>query len=151
MSVTDISTAKNPVPRAVLLTLEEETRAQNDPTDWDDYLTHMFAPGVYARRFDLPADSMVVGKIHKHAHMNFLMTGVVTVASEFHTETFAAPRIWVSEVGIKRAVYTIEDAVWVTIHPNPSDTQDLGEIEDEVIAPSYAQLQAFLSGQLEKL
>ena len=147
----DTSTVSVPVSRAALMELETRTREQNDPTDWDLYLTHRFAPGVYARQFDLPADSMVVGKIHKHAHMNFLMRGVVRVASEFHTETFAAPRVWVSEAGIKRAVYTMEDAMWVTIHPNPGDSQDLADIEDEVIAPSYAQLEAFQQGRLEEL
>lgn len=147
----DISTVSAPVSRAALLELETQTRAQNDPTDWDMFLTHRFAPGIYARQFDLPADSLVVGKIHKHSHMNFLMAGVVVVKSEFHSETFAAPRVWMSEPGIKRAVLTLEDAMWVTVHPNPSDTRDLGEIEDEVIAPSYAQLEAFRQGQLEKL
>ena len=138
------------VPRSKLLELQEATQALGDTTDWDVYLTHKFAPGVYARQFDLPEGSMVVGKIHKHAHLNFLMGGVVKVVSEFHTEIFAAPRMWVSEPGIKRAVYTLEDAMWVTVHPNTADTTDLEDLEDEVIAPTYDQLDSFLQGRLEK-
>ena len=139
------------VTRQILVELEEHTRRLNDPTDWDLYLTHRFAPGLYIRQFDLPADSLVVGKIHKHAHCNFLLAGVVKVASEFHTEIFAAPRTWVSEVGIKRAVHTLEDAMWITVHPNPSNTQDLDELEAEVIAPNYELLDSFLAAQLERL
>ena len=138
------------VPRSKLMELHHATEREGDPTDWDAFLTHRFAPGVYARQFDLPEGSMVVGKIHKHAHLNFLMGGVVKVVSEFHTEIFAAPRVWVSEPGIKRAVYTLEDAMWITVHPNPEDCTDLETIEDEVIAPSYDQLDHFLAGRLEK-
>ena len=138
------------ITRQALMALENAARDVGDPTDWDIYLTHRFAPGLYIRQFDLPADSLVVGKIHKHAHCNFLMAGVVIVASEFHTETFSAPRTWISEVGIKRAVHTLEDAMWVTVHPNPTNTQDLDELEAEVIAPGYAQLDSYLAAQLEK-
>jgi hypothetical protein len=142
---------KPPISRIALMALEAATVAQNDPTNWDALTTHHFAPGVYARQFDIPKDCMVIGKIHKHAHLNFLMKGIVSVASEFHTETFAAPRIWVSEPGIKRAVLALEDTQWVTVHPNITDTDNLDELEDEVIAPTYEQLDAFLAGQLERL
>ncbi len=139
------------VTRQVLMNLERATAELDDQLPLEDMTTHHFAPGVYARQFDLPAGSMVMGKIHKHAHLNFLLVGVVKVASEFHTETFAAPRLWVSEPGIKRAVYTMEDAMWVTVHPNPTNTQDLDELENEVIAPDYKQLDSFLGAQLERL
>lgn len=139
------------VSRHALMTLEAAAQGLAEQLDLDDVTTNWFAPGVYARQIHLPAGSLVLGKIHKHAHLNLLLVGLVEVASEFHTEMFAAPRIWVSEPGIKRAVRTVEDAMWVTIHPNPGDGQDMGEIEDEVIAPTYEQLDSFLAGQLEKL
>jgi hypothetical protein len=135
-----------PVPRAALLLLERATEAQPEQLDLDAMTSHTFAPGVYARTIEIPEDCFVIGKIHKHAHLNFLQSGVVTVASEFHTETFSAPRMWVSEPGIKRAVLALEDTVWVTIHPNPDNTTDLKVMEGEVIAPSYAALDAFLLG-----
>jgi len=147
--VSEIELVSAGVPRDVLMALHQATQDEDDPTNWDDYLTNHFAPGVYARQFDLPEGSMVVGKIHKHAHLNILMEGTVKVASEFHTEVFAAPRIWVSEPGIKRAVYTLRDAIWITIHPNPEDETDLYVIEEEVIAPDYRQLDHFLADRLE--
>lgn len=140
---------KSGVSRAALMSLEKSAHDVPDHLDIDDYVTHRFAPGVYVRQFDLPEDSLVVGKIHKHEHLNVLVRGVVQVASEFHVETFAAPRVWKSEAGIKRAVFTLEDAQWLTIHPNPTDTEDLDELEREVIAPSYDLLDRFMTGQLE--
>jgi len=149
--VGQVDLVKPAVSRHALMALELAAMALEQHIDLDELVTSWFAPGVYARQIHLQAETMVMGKIHKHAHLNMLMMGTVEVASEFHTETFAAPRIWVSEPGIKRAVYTLVDAMWITIHPNPDDTQDLDKIEDEVIALNYEQLDCFLHGQLEKL
>lgn len=127
------------ISREALLLLEEAISTMNDPLP-GDITSDTFAPGVYARTMRLPKDAVVVGKIHRHAHFNFLLKGVVSVASEFHSETFEAPRMWVSEPGIKRAIHALEDVEWVTIHPNPTDTEDMQIIEESVIANDYEQL-----------
>ena len=36
---------------------------------------HFFAPGMYGRRFTMPAGMLVVGKIHKHAHLMMVLKG----------------------------------------------------------------------------
>ena len=36
---------------------------------------HHFAPGAYGREMTLPAGLVVVGKIHKHAHINVISKG----------------------------------------------------------------------------
>lgn len=139
-----------PVDRHALMALEAAVVAEASGEPVGDVLTNWFAPGMYARQIDLAAGSMVVGKIHKHAHLNILVKGVVQVASEFGTETITAPHVWVSEAGIKRAVLTVEEATWLTIHPNPSGTECLNELEDEVIAPSYEALDAYFKGLEDK-
>ena len=101
---------------------------------------HIFAPGVYAREIFIPAGSLVVGKIHKHAHLNFITKGRVKVATETGAREYEAPYTFVSEVGTKRAVYAIEDTIWTTIHV--TDETDLEKIEDYVIAKSYDDLPA---------
>jgi hypothetical protein len=62
------------------------------------------------------------------------------VATEFGDKVVIGGDVFVSQPGVKRAVHAIEDTVWITIHPNETDTQDLTELEDYVIAPSYAAL-----------
>lgn len=99
-------------------------------------LTHHFAPGAYGREILLPKDSLVVGKIHRHAHLNMLMKGRVSVATEQGVETFSAPRVFVSLPGTKRVVYAHEEAIWVTVHVTTET--DLVNIEREIIAPTYA-------------
>ncbi|NOT96233.1 MAG: hypothetical protein HOP00_07980 [Nitrospira sp.] len=104
-------------------------------------LTHHFAPGAYGREIHIPAGMLVVGKIHKHAHVNILSQGHVLVYTEYGPESFQAPRTWVSEPGTKRVVYAVSDVVWTTIHVT-SET-NLEVIEDIVIAKSYEEYEAF--------
>ena len=40
---------------------------------------HHFAPGAYGREMTLPAGLVVVGKIHKHAHINVISKGRLQV------------------------------------------------------------------------
>ena len=105
---------------------------------------HVFAPGVYARVMTLPAGMTVVGKIHKYAHICLITHGTVKVVSEFDSGVYAAPRVWISEPGVKRTLHALSDFQMVNILPNPSDTQDLDEIEAAVIAKSYGDLDKFL-------
>jgi|TARA_R110000765_G_scaffold307307_1_gene401161 hypothetical protein len=101
-------------------------------------VTHHFAPGLYGREIFMAKDSMVVGKIHKSAHINSILTGTCTVVTEYGNELLEGPCVWVSKPGIKRAVYNHTDVRWVTYHP--TEETNLTKIEAEVIAPSYDNL-----------
>jgi len=129
--------------RSKILELESAVRSIPGAMESEEleekYNEHFFAPGVYGRKMTIPAGMCVVGKIHKHAHLNVITRGVIRVVTEFGEDTYTGPRIWVSEPGTKRAVYAIEDTEWLTIHANASDTQDLREIEEFVIAPSFEE------------
>lgn len=106
---------------------------------------HVFAPGVYARVMTLPAGMTVVGKIHKYAHICLITHGTVKIVSEFDSGVYSAPRIWISEPGVKRTLHALSDFQMVNILPNPSDTQDLDEIDAKVIAKNYKDLDSFLN------
>lgn len=101
----------------------------------DSPLTHHFAPSVYGREMLIKAGSLIVGKTHRHSHLNVISKGRILVATEYGIETLEAPCTFVSPVGIKRAVLALEDTIWTTIHNNPTDTQDLKLLEDDVIVP----------------
>jgi quercetin dioxygenase-like cupin family protein len=103
-------------------------------------LTHHFAPEVYGREMLLPAGKVIIGKIHRHAHLNVITQGRAVVATEFGRKEVKAGDVFVSEPGTKRAVMAIEDTKWITIHPNQANTQDLAKIEEYVIAPDYEAL-----------
>lgn len=106
--------------------------------DEDAPVTHHFAPGNYAREMLIPAGMAIIGKIHKHAHVNVISQGEIHVVTEFGTKRLKAPLTFISQPGTKRCVYAITDTVWTTIHP--TDETDLEKIEEQVIAPNYELL-----------
>lgn len=115
-------------------------------------LKHTFAPGMYAREIFLPAETFIVGKIHKHAHLNIVTRGRCTVVTEFgrrEVDASAGPVTFTSDAGAKRALYVHEDTVWTTIHA--VNSTDLAEIEREIIAPDYPELDAFMARECERL
>lgn len=108
----------------------------------DCQLQHVFAPGVYARTIFIPKNTVMVGKIHRHAHINILSQGIVSVLTESGgVERLIGPLTMVSEAGTKRGLFAHSDVVWTTIHL--TNSTDLEVIENEVIAKTYED---FLNG-----
>ena len=101
---------------------------------------HHFAPGSYGREMTLPAGLVVVGKIHKHAHINVISKGRVQVFTEQEgVLELTAPCTFVSSPGTKRVVHVLEETVWTTVHV--TDKTDLAEIEREVIATDFKEVE----------
>ena len=95
---------------------------------------------MYCRELFIPEGTTVVGKIHKHSHITILAEGKSAIVSQDGEEILEAPYVFVSTIGAKRAVHAITDCTWITVHLNPSNTQDITQIEDEHIAKSYNEL-----------
>jgi len=125
--------------------MEREFGVQEN-TDHVAPINHYHCKGNYAREIFIPQGICVIGKIHKHEHINVLSKGSCWVVTEAGREKLEAPKTFISSAGIKRAVYAIEDTVWTTIHP--TESTDLDEIEDEVIAKNYADLDNQIGGVL---
>lgn len=114
----------------------------------DCTLKHYFTPidekygcCTYAREMLIPKGTLIIGKIHRHQHLNFISKGKVTVFTEFGQKHLVAPCTFISEVGLKRAVYAEEDTLWTTVHlTEHRGEENLDKMEAEVIAPSYNDL-----------
>lgn len=106
---------------------------------------HFRAPGMIARQMFLPKGGVIVGKIHKHAHLNHITFGHVRVETEHGPMEIKGPHTFTSEVGTKRVVVVLEDTMWTTFHLNPNDydpdsEEDMRKLEDEIIAKSYEEV-----------
>ena len=108
-------------------------------------IKHTFADGVYIRQMDMSKDSVVVGAIHKHLHVWFLLTGHVTIATEDETQDYIAPCYVISQPGAKRVIIANEDSTFVNIHKNPSNTQDLDKLEKEIVALNYEEYEEYIN------
>ena len=108
-------------------------------------IKHTFADGVYIRQMDMAKGTVVVGAIHKHLHVWFLLTGDVTVATEDTTEDYIAPCYVVSTPGAKRVILANEDSIFVNVHKNPSNTKDIDQLEKEIVALSYEEYEEYIN------
>ena len=121
------------VTRDQLKRLEVAISTQLQPVDAP--LQHDFIPGVYCRKLTIPAGAVLVGKIHKDLHLCIVAKGRIMVASEQGTKELVAGDVFVSEPGVKRAGYAIEETVFINIHTNESNDTDLKVLENKLIVP----------------
>ena len=108
-------------------------------------IKHDFADQVYIRQMDMKKGSAVIGAIHKHLHVWFLLTGHITVATEDTTEDYIAPCYTVSTPGAKRVILANEDSIFVNIHKNPSNTQDIDKLEKDIVALNYEEYEEYIN------
>lgn len=142
--------------RAAIQKLEAEMRTAQDcgeieKTDINDILPlqHFHAPGTYGRQIILKKMNWAIGKIHRHAHLNFVIAGKALVLTEDGLMVITAPYTFVSTVGAKRFVMALEDTIWATVHA--TNETDLGKIEADVIATDYDTLGIIENLEQEKL
>ena len=108
-------------------------------------IKHTFADGIYVRQMDMKQGGVVVGAIHKHLHVWFLLTGHVTIATEDTTEDYIAPCYVVSTPGVKRVILANENSIFVNIHKNPSNTKDLDVLEKQIVALNYKEYEEYIN------
>ena len=101
---------------------------------------HFFAHGTYTRVLHLPKDTILTGKIHRHSCVNIISKGRIKVATDDGDFEIVAPHVFVSSSGVKKAGYTLEDTIWINVHPWEGE-EDLELIEQQVIAPNYEALE----------
>ncbi len=123
--------------RERILTFEERLAQVDGAKFGDAYpLKHSFAEGCVMREIWIPAGEAVVGKIHKHSHPNFLMSGTVLVVTEYEgVQKFTGPLAMISQPGTKRALVALTDVWWIVVHV--TEETDLVKIEEAVIATDF--------------
>ena len=104
-------------------------------------LKHTFTTGVYCREIFIPKGSVIVGKIHRHDHLNFISKGDVTVLTKDGLRRIKGPCTMVSSAGTKRALYAHADTIWTTIHANPTNETDIEKLEAYIVAETYEALE----------
>ena len=106
-------------------------------------INHFFMDGVYIRKMTMYKGYVVIGAIHKHKHMCFLLEGHLSVASSSGVKEYIAPCYIISEPGEKRILYSHEDSCWYNTHKNPDNTEDVRELEKQIVALSYEEYKKY--------
>ena len=110
-------------------------------------IKHYFMDGVYIREMTMKKGVAVIGDIHKHLHMCFLLTGRITVVNEEETIDHIAPCFIISKPGVKRVLYAHEDSMWFNTHKNPSNIKDVKQLEKEIVAISYEEYEEYIKNK----
>ena len=108
-------------------------------------IRHFFMDGVYIREMTMFKDNFVIGAIHKHLHMCFLLQGHLTVANEEGVIDHIAPCFIVSTPGIKRVLYAHEDSIWYNTHKNPTNTEDVIQLEKDIVCINYKEYEEYIN------
>ena len=108
---------------------------------------HSFADGIYIREMKMKKGQLGFSAIHKHSYGFFLLSGVLASSKEEGVEEFIAPCYIVSPRGSKRIVYAVEDCVITTVHANPTNTQDIREIEKINVVFNWEEYEQYLKSK----
>jgi hypothetical protein len=92
---------------------------------------HFFSGGMYCRRVWRPANTLVIGKVHKFDHFFMCVMGEIIAWSETGMRVLKPGDVIESKAGTKRVTYAMADSIGMTVHK--TDKTDIEEIEDELV------------------
>jgi quercetin dioxygenase-like cupin family protein len=106
---------------------------------------HTFADSIYIREMTIAKDEVIIGAIHKHLHVWFLLSGKITVLASGELKEYKAPCTVLSEPGIKRVIYGNEESIFTNVHKNPTNTEDIKELEKQIVALNYEEYEKYIN------
>tara|TARA_R100000995_G_scaffold84915_1_gene65797 strand:- start:1308 stop:1799 length:492 start_codon:yes stop_codon:yes gene_type:complete len=115
------------------------------PDFWE--YKHSFANGIYIREMKMKQGQLGFSAIHKHSYGFFLLSGLLASSKEQGIEEFVAPCYIISPQGAKRIVYAVTDCTIVTVHANPTNTQDLKELEKINVVFNWDEYDEYLKNK----
>ncbi len=93
---------------------------------------HFNADKMYCRVVHRPADTTIVGRVHKKEHFYILAQGHILVTDgNSPAKEYKGFAVIVSQPGTKRAVYAVEDSICLTVHRTRKTK--LEEIEKDLV------------------
>lgn len=95
-------------------------------------LNHYFTHGLYGRQIFMPAGSVVVSKIHLQDHITVILQGKAkVVGNDASSQIIQAPDVFITKANTQRALYIIEDCIWLTVHA--TNAQTVEEFENTLV------------------
>lgn len=108
---------------------------------------HLFAPGLYIRELSMAAGTLALGHAQRSVQVNILLKGKVRVPGiDGNYVELTAPLTFIGPAG-RKAGLVLEDVVWLNVYANPTNTQDIEQLEAEHLDKSdvWREAQALLA------
>ncbi len=90
---------------------------------------HYIHGGLYVREVWRDAGVLIIGKVHKRAHLYVVVSGTIRVTTDEGVTEVTGPHVIKCQPGTKRAVLAITDAVCLTVHATEALTPEDAEAE----------------------
>lgn len=126
-----------------------EQAIRNELPILDGEVVNHFSHGVYGRELRIPAESVIVGHIHKFTNLNVLLEGDMTVITEHGPQRVGPGFLIVSPPGTKRVAYAHTYCRWLTVHG--TEETDVAKIEQQFIVHTEQEYLAFQANQQQLL
>jgi hypothetical protein len=126
--------------RMSALTMAIDQAIENGAEEANKEPINHFAHGTYGRELFIKAGTYIVGKVHRFDCITVFLSGRLRIVTDSGDFDVVAPRIMTTGTGNK-GIYAYEDSIMFTSHPNPADSRDMAEIENNIVAPSYEALE----------
>jgi quercetin dioxygenase-like cupin family protein len=111
-------------------------------------LKHSFADQLYIRQMEMKKGTMVIGAVHNHKHVWFLLTGHLTISDNKKVQDYQAPCYVVSDAGTQRAIYANKNSIFVNVHKNPSNTENIEELEKEIVSITKKDFNNYINNKI---
>jgi len=99
---------------------------------------HIFAGGIYIRQITIPKDAFLIGKRHRYATCDVMLSGCMTLYNGYKSKpiTVEAPMITESPAYKKKMGYAYAETVWLNAFPTNSN--DIEAIERDIFITEEA-------------
>lgn len=92
--------------------------------------------GILLRKCFMPKGSFACGHEHKRSCWNIVLTGSAVVSLNGKSCKIQAGDIFVSEAGVRKGLFIVEDMEFMTIHHNSDNEIDNDKLEDRFVKKS---------------
>ena len=106
-------------------------KVQGDTGEFHEY-DHTVINSMYRRTIFMKKGGMYATKIHTEHNFSFVMQGRARVISEDGDVILQSPDMFITAPGTQRVFIIEEDMVFVTMHPNPTNSVDYEALEDRL-------------------
>jgi quercetin dioxygenase-like cupin family protein len=97
----------------------------------NQFITHHFSDGLYAKQASFPAGMMILKHTHDFNHLSILAKGTVVVLKGEDADIVEAPACIEIKAGVVHGVKAITDCVWFCIHA--TDEKDPSKVDEVLI------------------
>ena len=99
---------------------------------------HIFGHQMYIREMRIPKGMIFLGRQHLKGHECTLISGSLIWVTPAGRRYVEAPFTVHTEPGTHMVFYAITDIVGQTVHPNPTESRDVEQLEKEIFEPFEA-------------